>query len=624
MCGIVGYWGKYPSEALRRSLACLSHRGPDGEGVYLSSCVPVGLGNRRLSIIDLQTGNQPMCDHSCKIWVVFNGEIYNFKTLRAQLEAHGHRFSTKSDTEVIIYAYKEYDDEFANHLDGMFAVALLDEERQKLFLVRDRLGIKPLYYYFNEKGLIFASEVKAILQFPGVSCAPNIKELCSLLTWGYSISHETIFNDVKRVLPGEIIVYDGQRLKHRHFWQLSPSPDICRCSFEDAVAELKSQLKRAISSHLVSDVPIGAALSGGLDSSAVVSVAASEIDEQLEAFCVGYGVSDDEILFAQACASHLGVQLHVKFGDLQAMTASLGKMIWHLEEPIPHIQMATTFLLGQSFQERGIKVALIGEGSDELFAGYLRHTLIRPWLIRLLHNYHHPRALMRLLAEGEKSLSEGYFASHHGLPLSFLRQLFDPIWEKDIDAFVEHHRKHLKVYFPEQGPKSLYSVLRCELEHQLPNSQLLRVDKLLMASSIEARVPYLDHHLVEWAMHLPDKYKVTWFANKVLLRHAMRELLPSVIYQRPKAGPKGTQSLMEPWLSQGLKDAIIQLVNEQTIKRRELFRWPTIKPLIDQFRSANRNAKTLFSLALFEVWCRRFIDAKGTSNNVHEDSSFLS
>jgi asparagine synthase (glutamine-hydrolysing) len=577
----------------------MHHRGPDETGYFLQTVAPglhVGMGHKRLSIIDLSSGQQPMANEDGSIRVVFNGEIYNHAAVRADLIRAGHTFRTRCDTEVLVHGYEEYGPELVRRLDGMFAFGIWDERKRTWFLARDRVGIKPLYYAFPEPGSIaFASEIKPLL---GLLPAPkpHLAALYRYLLFGYVSSEETIFQGVHQLLPAHSLTFRQGQVAKRRYWSLDDAPELPRgTAWPELLAE---RLEAAVRSHLEADVPVGITLSGGLDSSAVLAMAAKILPaQQIQAFTVGYGLENDEFPYARMAAAHVGVTAHERNVSVERTAEVFAKVIWHLEEPIAHPVVGTTYFLSE-FVRENLKVILIGEGSDELFAGYPHFRLFTPpysWAPGFVRRQVLPAAafVMPSAAVLEQFL-EG--------------DLLDRPLLRDVSRVFDPYM---------QGNDPAQAWLRCEIEHQLVHSQLARVDKLTMAHSVEARVPFLDRAFLETAYRVPFAIKRAGGIEKAVLREAMRNVLPRDVLHRPKSGAKGTQNLLPVLLERVLRNKIADLVSPRTLAARCWFRPDAVGAYL---RSANswwvkrhpidsrRRTKFLFAIAALEQWAQLFLD----------------
>lgn len=599
MCGIAGFFGPYGEQQLGAMTSLLAHRGPDDSGHFLGppneAGMRIGLGHRRLSIIDLEGGHQPLWSTDRTVGIVFNGEIYNYAALRAELTRLGRPFATHSDTEVIVQGWMTWGAGVLARLEGMFAFAIWDTRDGTLFLARDRLGIKPLYYCRPAAGgIAFASEIKPLLPFVGGSQA-HPEALVDYLLHGWTAGEETIFRGIFQLPPAHTLHLRSGDAASRptRYWALSP-----RVAGADDVAELTAAFDAAVASHMVADVPVGLTLSGGLDSSAVLaSMATRTAPSMLRAFCVGYGLPDDELPYARAAAAHCGVRLEERLLSHEGFAETFAQCLWHLEEPIAHPVMQTTFELARFVREQG-KVVLIGEGSDELFAGYPEFRLFTPPFAFA------PPALRRRAFMAVLCLMPP--------PRTLRGMLAGPLRGSDrMDALAAR----FDAYF-DQRPQS-DGALRFELETTLPFNQLARVDKLTMAHSIEARVPFLDHRLVELAAGIPFARKLRHGTGKRILREAMAGRLPPRIVDRPKSGKGGTQALLPSLLAMARSGPLRELIGREAIGARGWLDPDAVHRYLAQESSwyvrrhpieRRRRAKFAFALAALEQWARLYLD----------------
>jgi asparagine synthase (glutamine-hydrolysing) len=606
MCGIAGFQGNYDEARLRAMTRLMHHRGPDDAGhLMLSSAeAHVGLGHRRLSIIDLGAGRQPMTNEDGSLHVVFNGEIYNYQTLQARLVQAGHHFATNCDTEVLLHGYEEFGGALVEHLEGMFAFALWDVKDRSWFLARDRFGIKPLYYCEPRLGeLAFASEIKPLLPFVG-GPQLNLEGLYHFLLHGWVPTTETIFRGIHQLRPAHCMRWKAGRRDRRRYWRLERTGET---HSEAEWAEiLRLRLDETVRSHLIADVPVGITLSGGLDSSAVLAFMARTANPaDIQAFTVGYGLPNDETPYARLAAHHMGVTNHERIVPIERIASVFARMLWHLEEPMAHPVMGTSWFLSEFVREH-VKVALIGEGSDELFAGYPHFKLFAApysWAPRWL--------TMRVLPGAAFVMPSAAQAAELLHPDLLDRPLLESVAHA-FDSYVEK--------------ESLGDGwLRCELEHELVYSQLARIDKLTMAHSVEARVPFLDRAFAETAFNIPFDMKVRGGSQKHILRQAVAPLLPHDIVYRPKTGPKGTQALLPYLMEHVLKGQIRELTSAEAIERRGWFRPDAVQNYLAQADSwwvrhhpieGRRRLKFAFALATLEQWARMFIDGVAVGNAV--------
>jgi asparagine synthase (glutamine-hydrolysing) len=602
MCGIAGFLGPYDLARLEAMTTAIAHRGPDDSGhVMLETGQAggyVGLGHRRLSIIDLAGGHQPMWSVDQRSVIVFNGEIYNYRELRRRLEMDGCRFATQSDTEVILQAYERWGDAAVNQLEGMFAFGLWDAARHCWFLARDRFGIKPLYWCQPQPGAFaFASEIKPLLPLLG-STRVERRAFYHYLLYGWSAAEETIFRGVYQLLPGHTLTLGvGEaRPSRRGYWRLARrGEERSPAAWTEAV---RDALDAAVRSHLVADVPVGLTLSGGLDSSAVLSAMARHAPaERIHALTLGYGLPDDEIPFARVAATHIGVRLSERLVPTDSFANSFAACVWHLEEPLAHPVIGTTFELARFVREK-LKVVLIGEGSDELFAGYPEYRLFS-FPFRLV-----PRSL----------LWRNFLAVVSVLPAAAtLARLLVP---SEVDGPLLDAAAH--VYDGYARTASLGDgALQFELETELTYNQLARIDKLTMAHSVEARVPFLDRAFAELAYDVPLSLKTEGGRGKALLRRAMAERLPPEIVYRPKTGKGGTQALLPTLMQTVTQGKLSHLISRESLANRGWFDPKAVARYLGEAHhplvryhpiESRRRAKFALALAVLEQWARLYLD----------------
>ena len=574
MCGICGLAGYENRPLLERMTSAIEHRGPDSSGFFVSP--DASLGFRRLSIIDLETGDQPIANEDGSVRVVLNGEIYNYRQLRQELERRGHRFSTAGDAETVVHLYEEEGEALLARLQGMFAFALWDARGKRLLLARDRLGIKPLHYRHDGRRLAFASESKVLLIDPEFPRRLNRQAADRLLSYLYLPGTDTLIEGVKRVPPGCWLRWEDGRVEIGRYWEPSLKPTR-GVSETEAVAEFRTRFREAVESHLVSDVPVGALLSGGLDSAGVVAQMAELLDRKPKTFTVGFAGADDERPMARRLAEHFGTEHHEFELDPSRFVGDLPRLIWHLEEPTP-ISFLPHFYLSE-FARRQVKVALIGEGADELFAGYRRLLPFAPAL-RFL-----PRGLQqRLYRQGLHSMK--------GATANSGSQADDPL------------RATLRA--PAATP--LDAALTFEQRYELPDYQLHRVDRMTMAWGLEARVPYLDHRLVEYVNTLPDHFKIRGFERKYLLRRALAGLVPEEVLRGSK---RGFGAPFRLWYAGDFAEAARTYVNEKSLRERGWLRGEAGRDLFRPRRwgwAQRRAGSRLFLLLTLEIYCRLFVD----------------
>jgi asparagine synthase (glutamine-hydrolysing) len=625
MCGIAGVFeyrrrNGVAASLLRQMTDVIEHRGPDDAGIYLSG--PIGLGMRRLSIIDIAGGKQPISNESKTLALVFNGEIYNFESLRGQLEKRGHKFETECDTEVVVHLYEEHGVECVHWLRGMFGFALWDKERQRLLLARDRLGIKPLYYADIDGTLIFGSEIKSILQHPAITAELNYEALSNFLSLKYVPSPETMFRGIYALPPGFLLTCDADGVRMARYWDLDFS--FKTSGSEDECAEkLDDLLRESVKLHLQSDVPFGAFLSGGLDSSTIVALMAHYLNHPVKTFSVGFegpGAEMSEASYAKLVAEHYGTQHHEVVIGASDFLGNLNKVIWHLDQPIADLACFANMMLAES-ASRHVKMVLTGEGGDELFAGYARYAgerfrvftkIIPPQiggaLVRAsshLPGLRRPKLALKALMDGEESSR-----LLHWFPLFGTQEKSELLTCEAMQATTVRDcaENVLVSHLINVGSRDQLSrMLYIDTKLWLPDDLLARGDKMSMAASIEARVPLLDHKLVEFAASLPSHFKIRKMTRKYILRKVAAKVLPAAIINRKK---QGFPIPLSTWFRGEAKELLWDLLSHDTVRSRGLFNPGYINGLLRQHQSgaADRGAQ-LWGLVLVELWMRQFLDA---------------
>jgi asparagine synthase (glutamine-hydrolysing) len=625
MCGIVGIVALDPGdsvdrERLQRMRDAIIHRGPDGEGLWVDG--PVGLGHRRLSIIDIAGGAQPMPNEDESVWLVHNGEIYNHAALRPELEASGHRYRSRSDSEAIVHLYEEHGERCVERLRGMFAFALWDREQHRLLLARDRLGIKPLYYALTDRELLFASEIKAILAAGGVRPKCNISILPEFLATRYVSGEETFFEGVCKLLPGRTLSWSARKgVRTWHYWHLPGiAADGPRSSLEPA-EDLRDRLGHVVSGHLMSDVPLGLFLSGGLDSSLLAALMARQTRGPIHTFSVGLDEPDaNELAFARLVAGSIGAEHRDVTVKPQQVFDALPSLIWHEDEPIAFPSSVLLYFVSR-LARSVVKVVLTGEGADELFLGYNWYR-VTAWNERLRRPYWRltssgarhsvrelvsalPRPLGRYLSRSFLALESGPRALHCEnfavFPDALRRQLLaDPGARDGRDPYSSWLQAH-----SEGGGSMLERMSRADLQTYVVEL-LMKQDQMSMAASIESRVPYLDHELVEHVAAMPAQLKLRGLRTKAVLRDAAAGLVPAKVLTRRKMGfpvPVGR------WLRGPAWPLVERLVLSPRALERGLFEPIALRRLADDHRSgAARHDERLWLLINLELWQRIFID----------------
>jgi len=619
MCGICGQFNfgddaPVLREGIKRMARTIAHRGPDDEGYFISG--PIGLGFRRLSIIDLAGGHQPMSDAEESVWVIFNGEIYNFPELKNELESFGHVFRTRSDTEVIVHGYKQWGEDVLNHLNGMFGLAIWDVKEKRLVVARDPFGIKLIYYRLTQDRLYFGSEIRAALATAGERPEPDPDSLSLFLRYRFTPSPHTIFRGVQKLAPGSMLVCEGGVARVSHWYKYRPSPFAPPKSDEQVREELVELYKRAIKRHLLSDVPVGLLLSGGVDSGLLLALM-SIYGRSWKTYTVGYGTTyaDDELADAKSTATQFSSQHTSVLLNRASFEEALPAIVAQLEEPIASSSIVPMYFVCKRARE-DVKVALIGQGPDELFAGYRRHLGLRyashwqsipGWLRGRLVTAIAALPRNETLKRGIRSLSIKDRAQKYREVLSLLPgEEVDGLFQDGMldwdagEALIDCWRDLLQLS-TETDEIGGFQFL--EMRSTLPDELLMFGDKLSMAHGLEARVPYLDKEIVEYAERLPARFKVRGRTQKWAHRQVCGELLPAEILRRKKRG--FNVNVVDEWfrgsVGSGMKEA---LMDSDSLMYRYL-RPAAVQRLFQRHQSGqNDYHKILFSLMVFETWLR--------------------
>src|SRR2546430_4690884 len=555
MCGIVGIVKLNQRETvdaarLTRMRDVLRHRGPDGEGLWIEG--PVGLGMRRLAIVDVAGGRQPMANEDGTAWIVYNGEIYNHADLRPGLEQRGHSYRTRSDTETVLHLYEEEGERCVERLQGMFAFALWDGTRRRLLLARDRLGITPLYYAWTEDELLFASEIKAILAGGSVRPALNEAIVPEFLATGFVAGPETFFRGVRKLQPGRTLSWSPvEGLRERRYWQLPATANGAPVTLEGGAREVRARLTEAVRSHLMSDVPLGLFLSGGIDSSGLAGLMAPMVKEPIRTFAVGFSEREaNELAYARLAARAVGAEHREVVVAPAEFFGVLPQLLWHEDEPIRFPSSIALYFVSRLARDH-VKVVLTGEGADELFLGYERYW-VTAWNERLGRAYwgltpralqgtvkglvgRLPRPLRRFAARTFLAVGPGprdlFFDNWAVFPLALQPQL---VSDPDLLSARDPYAEGLRAY-EEAAGGTLERMSYADAQTYLVEL-LMKQDQMSMAASIESRVPYLDHEFVEHAAAIPGRSKLRGWQTKAVLRAALRDLVPREILTRRKMG----------------------------------------------------------------------------------------
>jgi asparagine synthase (glutamine-hydrolysing) len=637
MCGIFGLValrdGADCGPALLDAMAqVIRHRGPDDEGRHVDR--GLALGMRRLSIIDLQSGHQPISNEDKTVWTVCNGEIYNFRENRRALQSDGARFSTGSDTEVLVYLYQRHGVGFVTRLLGMNAFAIWDAPRRRLVLGRDRLGIKPLYYMEHEGRLIFASEIKALLQIPGVARDIDAGALQDYLSLGYSGNTHSLFKGIRKLPPASLLVCENGSYKIETYWHVPAEVDDS-LSVSQWVERLRASMEAAVVSEMVSDVPLGAFLSGGIDSSTIVAFMARHSDQPVKTYSIGFkgdAASDvyNELPYARQVAEQFGTD-HREIIVRPDVASLLPKLAWHMDEPVADSASVTTYLVSE-FARRDVTVILSGVGGDELFGGYNRYLgdyyvgryqLVPAWMRNMVI-----APLVQIMP-----------SDRHGRISSLARYARMFVASNDL-PFEERYRSYVQVFGPGSLERllkngkagrvdsldeafalatsgdALNRLMRVDLLTQMPNDLLMLTDKMTMAASIECRVPLLNHELVELAARIPASLRIEGNNLKALMKRALDGVLPRQILERKK---RGFGAPLGAWLKRDLQPMMRRLLSKQAVESRGLFHWPVIEETI-ALHMANREDHTdhLMALLNLEIWAQIFLDRRAPEDLADE------
>jgi asparagine synthase (glutamine-hydrolysing) len=628
MCGIAGFAFTDPRhpvdrELLGRMTGVLRHRGPDADGSHFGP--GVGLGHRRLSIIDLATGDQPIYNEIRSVAVVFNGEIYNFPELARELEACGHTFATRSDTETIVHAYEEFGLEFVTRLRGMFAFALWDDSHRRLVLARDRAGKKPLYYHADGDRLVFASEIKALLQDASIKRRISPEGLSDYFTFGVIPAPGTVFQDIQQIPPGHLLVWERGRARLHEYWDVVF--DRTGPATPDAAAEAFSALfDEAVGMRMVADVPLGAFLSGGVDSSAVVASMARQSTRPVVTTSVGFvEQTHSELEHARAVAQALGTEHHELLVKPDAI-GDLPRLVWHLDQPFADSSALPTYYVARAARER-VTVALSGDGGDELFAGYQRRYGIHRLEQRLRRLI--PGPVRRgVLAPLSRLYPRSDFIPRPlrlKLVLSNLGQSFERAYFNDMSLFLDEEKQVLctpeflaqarhhdpvagfaRHFDRVRGADPLSRVLYVDFKTWLANDILVKVDRMSMACSLEVRSPLLDHKIVEFAARLPPELKFRGSVSKYLLKRHVAARLPAATVHRPK---QGFELPLPAWLRGDLREVAHDLLLSTRATGRGYVRPEAVRRIWDAHQSGYRShASQIWALMVLELWHRQYVD----------------
>jgi len=623
MCGIVGF--NFEDQSLARKMCdIIAHRGPDGEGYYTNK--DITLGHRRLSIIDLQTGNQPIYNEDGSIVVVFNGEIYNYLELRQELELKGHHFSTVSDTETLVHAYEEYGYDCVKFFNGMFAFALYDSKEKILFIARDRCGIKPLHYTFlNDGTFLFASEIKALLQYKRIKREMDSQALHYIINLRYIPGERTMFKGIKRLLPGRFLLVKDGRVTIKQYWE----PTVCPSQYTEDyyIKSLRSLLEQSVARHLISDVPVGVLLSGGIDSSSIVALASRMKDEPLKTFCMGFGHPDDELSDARLVADHFGTD-HKELVVADRLLKDYPKMIWYADEPKRNLY---PYYISEMVGKH-VKTVLGGLGSDELFGGYIfKYNFVHGIEnIRKQTMYETKQKIAQIADDliafqsrfgnitDDEHLDylEMIKAINDDTSLYLITQTQDKVFNNEylekmyghilLSSALEPIRNIYLPFFNKRHP-FLDNLMLTDFREKMIDDFLLVDDRMNMANSLESRVPFLDKELVNFAFTIPTQYKIKDPNGKYILKMAMKDILPKEVLCKKKQGfASGTYDI---YLHEG-RELMQQMLPEGNLVRYGYINADYVNRVLGEVPNPKLNLHygVLWNLLTCEIWHRMYID----------------
>lgn len=629
VCGIYGIlsWKDvYASgpEIMGRMGETIVHRGPDSEGKYEGNGIVLGM--RRLAIIDPGGGSQPISNEDGTLWLVCNGEIYNFRPLRRNLVERGHRFRSGSDSEVILHLYEEYGDSFIDHLEGMFGFALWDARRKRLLVGRDRLGIKPVYYYKDDARLIFASEAKAILDAPAVKAEISPEGLCEYLALGYTPTPHSMFRNIRKLPPASILTCESGRCDIKKYWRQSDRLDE-ELSENEWIEALRTQLEESVVSQMVSDVPLGAFLSGGIDSSCVVGIMARHSEQPIRTYSIGFGESSgggyyNELPYARRVSEIFGTN-HKEIVVKPDIARLLPQLIWHMDEPIADAAFITTYLVSR-FASQEVKVILSGVGGDEILGGYrrylgeyyrryynripewLRRRIVSPLAYLLPSDRHSPllnlsRYVRSFILSNEMPFEERYRAYIQVFGREQRKELLGSDNCSGSDALT-------KAFLDTRGRDAMARLSSVDISTQLVDDLLMLTDKMSMAASLECRVPLLDDELVNLSARMPSRFKIKGRTLKYVFKQALGDLLPDDILHRKK---RGFGAPMGAWLKHELSALLDTVLSRESVESRGLLNWRAVKSSIELHKAGREDyTDHLLSLMNLEIWCRLYLDSQ--------------
>lgn len=623
MCGIAGFINKEKNapideraDLLDQMCRVITHRGPDEQGTVVTG--RAALGMRRLSIIDLKSGQQPIYNEDGNLAIVFNGEIYNYLELKKELEARGHRFKTNSDTETIVHAFEEFGADCVRHLRGMFAFAIWDKRDESLFIARDRVGKKPLFYALTERGnFVFGSEMKVLLTHGEIAPEIDLAALDAYLTFGYVPEEFCIFKNVHKLLPGHCLTLKRGEIKTHKYWDFDYKKVSDIKTEAEYVEVLRDKIRESVKIRLISEVPLGAFLSGGVDSSSVVGMMSQILETPVKTFSIGFNEdSFNELKFARVAAKHFNTEHH-EFVVTPDLVETVDELVWHFDEPFADSSALPTFMVSKMAREF-VTVVLSGDGGDELFAGYTRYVVDRrrsglanlPEIVRK-----NLRGLSEILPHGAKGKNYLYNVS-----LDAIDRYIDSISQYNAVRKKSLYAKDLQSRLNGNSGTSIYrnlaasvstgdaidNLLYLDSKTYLPGDILTKVDRMSMAASLEARVPLLDHELIELVTQIPANLKMKGLETKYIFKKAMEGIVPPEILYREK---QGFGVPIEEWINNQLRSRIHETLLEKRTTERGYFEKSYVQTLLDEHSKQRRDhSHALWILWMLELWHRRFLD----------------
>jgi len=633
MCGINGIAlssrssRTIDSVMLERMRDIITHRGPDDQGIFIDASV--GLGHRRLSIVDVAAGHQPMTNEDGSLHITYNGEIYNHTDFRAELEAKGHVYQTHCDTETILHLYEEHGERCVDYLRGMFAFAIWDQRRKELFIARDRLGVKPLYYVHSEDGsLYFGSEIKTLLEAGAIRPKINFRALPDYLANHATSGEETLFEGVKRLLPGHIMVWSDGKVRLKRYWDVTFAESEEPRSDKDYIAEWYDLFRTSVRLRLMADVPLGMFLSGGIDSSAIAAVMSGLVDEPIKTFSVAFAEREaNELEYARLVADAFKTNHHEIVVSPEDFFTALPKLVWHEDEPLAHPSSVALYFVSYLASQH-VKVVLTGEGSDELLAGYARYrkTILNLGLGRRYHSLT-PGFLQKSVRQGIERMPSSsklrqklsrtfltlspdiesiYFDNFAVFPRRMQPELLS-FETRERVGMIDPYARVGEVFRQTDASSLLERLLYADIKTYL-HELLMKQDQMSMATSVESRVPFLDHKLVEFTCRLPERLKLRGGTTKYILRESMKGVLPEAILSRPKMGfpvPIGS------WFRGAYRSVIDDYVLSDRALARGIFSPEFVRRLVARHQTGGENhSERLWALVNFEIWQRQFMDGE--------------